>query len=84
MHIEINSGGLSGITIAEYQSNMSNLISDAEKVISSFKAVSNYTYALSGGAGNLQDAISDISSRVQHEIEKKKQQLMYRRNLMIF
>ena len=50
---------------------MSSLISDAEKVISSFKAVSNSTYELSGGAGNLQSAISDISSRVQHEIEKK-------------
>ena len=71
MHIEINAGGLGGIAIAEYQSNMSNLISDAEKVISSFKAVSNSTYELSGGAGNLQSAISDISSRVQHEIEKK-------------
>lgn len=54
MHIEINAGGLCGIAIAEYQSNMSNLISDAEKVTSSFKAVSNSTYELSGGVGNLQ------------------------------
>ena len=71
MHIEINAGGLGEITIVDYQSNMSNLISDAEKVISSFKAINNSTYELSGGVGTLQNAVSDISSRVQQEIEKK-------------
>lgn len=72
MHIEINAGGLGGgIAIAEYQSNMSSFISDAESMISSFKAVSNSTYALNGGVGTLQSAVSDISSRIQKEIQKK-------------
>lgn len=72
MHIEINAGGLGGgIAIAEYQSNMSSFISDAESMISSFKAVSSSTYALNGGVGTLQGAVSDISSRVQAEVQKK-------------
>lgn len=71
MHIEINAGGLGGIAIADYQLNMSNLISDAEKVISSFKVINNSTYELSGGVENLQSAVNDISARVQREIEKK-------------
>lgn len=50
MHIEINAGGLGGsIAIAEYQSNMSSFISDAESMISSFKAISSSAYALNGG-----------------------------------
>lgn len=72
MHIEINAGSLGGgIVIAEYQSNMSSFISDAESVISSFKAVSNSTYALNGGVGILESAVRDISSGVQKEIQKK-------------
>lgn len=72
MHIEINAGGLGGdIAIAEYQSNMSSFISDAESMISSFKAVSSLTYALNGGVGTLQSAVNDISSRVQVEVQKK-------------
>ena len=72
MHIEINAGGLGGgIAIAEYQSNMSSFISDVESMISSFKAVSSSTYALNGGVGTLQSAVSDISSRVQAEVQKK-------------
>jgi len=71
MHIEINAGGLGGLAIAEYQLNMSNLISDAEKVISSFKSVVNSTHELSGGVGSLQDAVNEVSSRIQSETEKK-------------
>ena len=72
MHIEINAGGLGGgIAIAEYQSNMSSFISSVESMISSFKAVSSSTYSLNGGVGTLQSAVSDISSRVQAEIQKK-------------
>ena len=52
MHIEINAGGLgSGIAIAEYQLNMSSFLSDAESVISCFKAVQNKVYDLNGGIG---------------------------------
>lgn len=72
MHIEINAIGLRGSTaIAEYQSNMSSFIDYADKVVSSFKAVSSSTYALNGGIGSLQSAVNDISSRVQSEIQKK-------------
>lgn len=72
MHIEINAGGLGGgIAIAEYQLDMSSFISDAESMISSFKAVNSSTYALNGGVGTLQGAVSDISSRIQAEVQKK-------------
>ena len=72
MHIEINAGGLgAGIAVAEYQLNMSSFISDAEGVISSFKAVSSKVHDLNGGVGSLQGAVDDISSRIQLEEEKK-------------
>jgi len=72
MHIEINAGGLgAGIAVAEYQLNMSGFISDAESVISSFKAVSSKVHDLNGGVGSLQGAVDDISSRIQLEEEKR-------------
>lgn len=72
MHIEINAGGLgAGIAVAEYQLNMSGFISDAESVISSFKAVSSKVYDLNGGVASLQGAVDDLSSRIQLEEEKK-------------
>lgn len=72
MHIEINAGGLgAGIAVAEYQLNMSRFISDAESVISSFKAVSSRIHDLTGGVGSLQGAVDDLSSRIRHEEEKK-------------
>ena len=72
MHIEINAGGLgAGIAVAEYQLNMSGFISDAESVISSFKAVSSKVHDLNGGVGSLQGAVDNLSSRIQLEEEKK-------------
>jgi len=72
MHIEINAGGLgAGIAVAEYQLNMSGFISDAESVISSFKAVSSKVHDLNGGVGSLQGAVDDLTSRIQLEEEKK-------------
>lgn len=71
MRIEINSGGLGGaLAISEYQSNLSDFLSNADNVISSFKAVRNATYNLSGGVGSLQPAVDDLSSRIQKEEEK--------------
>ncbi len=68
MHIEINAGGLSaGIAVAEYQLNMAGFISEAEDVISSFKAVTGRTYALSGGVGLLQEAVDELNLRIQRE-----------------
>lgn len=72
MHIEINAGGLGGsFTISEFQSNMSSYISSAENVISNFKTINTSTYELNGGVGNLQEAVSNISARIQAEEEKK-------------
>ena len=73
MHIEINAGGLgAGIAVAEYQLNMAGFISDAESVISSFKAVTNKVLDLPGGAGSLQGAVDEISARIQQEEAKKR------------
>lgn len=71
MHIEINAGGLdAGIAVAEYQLNMAGFISDAEDVISSFKAVTARTYDLSGGIGTLQDAVEEINARIRREEDR--------------
>lgn len=71
MHIEINAGGLgAGIAVAEYQLNMAGFISDAEDVISSFKAVTARTYDLSGGVGTLQDAVEEINARIRREEDR--------------
>lgn len=72
MRIEINAGGLGdGAAVAEYQWNMSGFISDAESVISSFKAVNSKAYDLNGGVGSLQGAVDAISERIQQEEERK-------------
>ena len=72
MHIEINAGGLgAGSAVAEYQWNMADFISDAESVISSFKAVNSKAYDLNGGVGSLQSAVDAVSERIRQEEEKK-------------
>ena len=72
MRLEISAGGLTGsIAIAEYQSNFSNFVTSVESMISSFKAVKNETHNLSGGVGNLQDALENIDTRIRKEEEKK-------------
>lgn len=72
MRIEINAGGLDGaIAISEYQSNISSFVASTESMISSFKAVTSATYNLSGGVGNLQEALDNINTRIQNEEDKK-------------
>lgn len=72
MRIEINAGGLgAGAAVAEYQWNMSGFISDAESVISSFKAVNSKVNDLNGGVGALQGAVDAISERIHQEEAKK-------------
>ena len=72
MRIEISAGGLgTGIAVAEYQWNMSVFLSDAEDIISSFKAAATQVCELSGGVGNLQSALDEISDRIREEEEKK-------------
>ena len=70
MHIEINSGGLGGLAVAEFQLNMSGFMSDAESVICSFKTVTSKASDLNGGLGNLADAVGEISARIQEEERK--------------
>ena len=71
MHIEINAGGLSaGLGVSEFQLNMAGFISDAEGVISCFKTVQNEALSLSGGVGNLQSAVDEISERIRQEEDK--------------
>ena len=69
MRIEISGVGL-GAPAIDFQSNMASFLSDAESVISSFKAVQNATYELNGGVGALQPVVSDISARIQKEEAK--------------
>ena len=72
MRLEISAGGLTGsIAIADYQSNFSSFVTSVESMISSFKAVKSETHNLSGGVGNLQDALENIDARIRKEEEKK-------------
>ena len=71
MHIEINAGGLgTGLAVGEFQLNMAGFISDAESMISCFKTVQNDALSLSGGVGNLQGAVDEISQRIRQEEDK--------------
>jgi len=71
MRIEINAGGIGGISVADFQSDIQAYISNADSVISSFKAIQSSTYNLNGGVGSLQGAADDISGRIRLEEEKK-------------
>ena len=68
MRIELNSGGLgSGASIESMQSNISALIGRSNALLSAFNNIKTYTYNMNGGVGNLQDALSDVESRIQTE-----------------
>lgn len=76
MRIEISAGGLSGaISVAEYESNMSSFIKDADSIISAFQTVSNSIASLNGGIGDLQDAFDDITERIEIEETNKQNAL---------
>lgn len=68
MRIELNSGGLgSGASIESMQSNISALIGRSNALLSAFNNIKTYIYNMNGGVGNLQDALSDVESRIQTE-----------------
>lgn len=67
MRIEISAGGIGGISVADFQSDMQTYIVNAESVISSFKVVQNSTCNLNGGVGSLQGALDEIDQRVASE-----------------
>ena len=67
MRIEISAGGISGISVVDFQSDMQAYISNAESVISSFKTIQSSTCNLNGGVGSLQGALDEIDQRVASE-----------------
>ena len=67
MRIELCAGGIGGISVADFQTDMRSFLSEKEAVIASFKAVSGSTSGLSGGVGSLQGALDDIQSRIIRE-----------------
>ena len=71
MRIELNSGGLSsGVAIADFRSDFDSLLGKARKTVSSFQTIRSFTYNMNGGVGILQDAVSQIESRLAVEEEK--------------
>ncbi len=71
MRIELNSGGLSsGVAIADFRSDFDSLLGKARKTVSSFQTIRSFTYNMNGGVGVLQDAVSQIESRLAVEEEK--------------
>lgn len=73
MRIEISAGGICGIAVSDYQSDLQGYLSDADAVISSFKAVQNSTCNLSGGVDNLWSALDGLDQRVRAEEEAREQ-----------
>ncbi len=79
MRIEISAGGVCGVSVLDFRSEMGSFLSAADDVIASFKTIKSSTYSLSGGIGNpqdasdknLQDALDSISARIREEEEKK-------------
>lgn len=66
MRIEISAGGIGG-SVLEFHSDMNTFLSDADSIISGFKAVKSSTCNLSGGVGNLQGALDEIDQRISAE-----------------
>lgn len=65
MRIELNSGGLStGAVLSDYHSNIGSFINRSKRMVSTFKAVTNLTYNMNGGVGNLQGAVNQIEKRI--------------------
>ena len=71
MRIEISAGITGGASVAEYQLNMAGFISDVDDIISGFKAVTQKTENLPGGAGSLQGAVDELEHRIKQEEEKR-------------
>lgn len=67
MRIELCAGGIGGISISDFQTDMRSFLSEKEAVIASFKAVSSSTGNLSGGVGSLSGALEDIQARIIRE-----------------
>lgn len=66
MRIELNSGGLSsGAIVHEFQSSFDVLVHKSQGVVSAFQTLKSFSDNMNGGAGCLQSAIDQISSRIQ-------------------
>ena len=72
MRIELNSGGLGGIsTISNMQESIDSLLQKSEALVSALQSIRSYTYSMNGGVGILQDAVSNLDARLQAEEAKK-------------
>ncbi len=72
MRIELNSGGLGGIsTISNMQESIDSLLQKSETLVSALQSIRSYTYSMNGGVGILQDAVSNLEARLQAEETKK-------------
>lgn len=72
MRIELNSGGLGGIsTISNMQENINKFIQKSETLVSALKSIKSYTYNISGGVGSLQYALGEVESRINTEEQKQ-------------
>ena len=67
MKIQISAGGIGGVAVMDFQSQLRGYIGDTESVISGFKAITSGICNLSGGVGSLQDALDQIDQRVSQE-----------------
>ena len=71
MRIEISAGGMGGISLHQSQMDMNQFIADADSVIAKFIAVKNKAYSLPGDIGDLENAVSNLNTRITIEEEKK-------------
>ena len=70
MRIEINAGGLGGISVSQHLSELNSLLTKSENVIDSFNNVKTATCHMNGGVGNLQTALDYIQNRIASETDK--------------
>lgn len=71
MRIELNLGGLStGMVLSDYHSNIGSFIKCSKRMVSTFQAVTNFTYNMNGGVGNLQGAVNQLEKRITAEETK--------------
>lgn len=72
MRIEINAGGLGGVlAVHDYLSDINTLTQKSNSVIASFATVKNAICNVTGGLGNLSEAVSMLNDRMQRDEQDK-------------
>ena len=71
MRIELNAGGLGGISIASCQANLNKFSSSAQSVCNGFNTVQKALDNVTGGMnGTLQTVSGYIGQRIKQEFQK--------------